>query len=188
LLLSILRFLLKPFAHKIPLVSILESALDTSRDGINIVDFQNYGKKIESNITRAIIRSINLIKELDSCEHSRVKEEITWIVFTSKGTKNHDVFIPKDKIFLTEYFDYWKDRKLIDFYYAGCLIHHATSGFLQSKYTDIPEEKVDQILSICTQREKRFYRKIEKLYPEYSNTLIDLFIVNPTSFDKIEPT
>ncbi len=187
MLLSICKFLLKPFAHKVSLPSMLKFVQDTSHDSIKIVDFQNRGKNTESNITRAIIRSMNIIKEVDSNEYNRLKKEIEWIVFSKKSSKN-DTFILKDKILMTVYFDYWEDKRVIDFYYAGCLVYYATSGFLQSKYTDIPEEKVDQILSICTQREKRFYRKIEKLYPEYSDTLIGLFIVNSTSFDKIEPT
>jgi len=186
LLLSVCRFLLKPFAHKISLPSVLKYVQDTSYDGIKIVDFQNRGKNTESNITRAIIRSIDIVKEVDSNQYNRLKKEIEWIVFSRKNS-NDDTFISKDKILLTVYFDYWDDRKLIDFYYAGCLVYYTTRGFLQSKYTDIPEEKVDQILSICTQREKRFYRRIEKIYPEYLDKLVDLFIVDPTSFDKIEP-
>ena len=170
----ILSFCNTSFFHNI-LISTLKSKSNISYDGINIIDFYKddyWDWDKESVFEQTIISSLKLIKDIDIVLYEKVKKEFNWIVWNERIAIEKDQFLKKDKIFFTIYEDYWDDRNLIDFYYAGTLVSNAIYNCLLKISNKEPKEKCKQINSICTKKEKIFYKKIEKKYPKYKGVLV----------------
>jgi len=147
----------------------------TQFDKIEIVDFNKKKKYSQKTIfEQTIIDSLKLIKQLSPIKYQRVLTQINSIAYTKK-TKE-DTYIIKDKMYATNASVQWEDSKLMHIYYAGLLIYLSTYGCLISKTSDYYQEDKFKIHDICIKAEKRFYIKVESLYPEYQDLLVKEFI------------
>ena len=147
----------------------------TQFDKIEIVDFTKKKNDINHTIfEKQIIGSLDLIKELKPIEYKRVLEHIDSICYSKKI--NEDSYTINTKMYMTNGLIQWKDTQLMHIYYAGLLVYLSTYAYLVSKKSDYYMEDKLKIYDICIKIEKRFYKKVEKLYPEYKDLLIDKFI------------
>ena len=147
----------------------------TQFEKIKIVDFNK--KKYDSTQTifeKQIIDALTLIKQLSPIKYKRVLSQIDSICYTKR--LKEDSYIISLQTYLTNGLTQWKDQKLMHIYYAGLLIYLSAYGCLTSKNLDYYMEDKLKIYDICIKIEKRFYKKVEKTYPEYKDLLINKFI------------
>jgi len=144
-------------------------------DHIQIVDFQKSKHAIEhSLIEKSIISSLRLIKQLEPQDYIRIQKKIKWIIQSKRLSKNR--YLKEHQLYGIKYIQYWDDQKLVDIYNAGVLLGDSYYSCLISSYTELSNEKKVKIDHICILKEKQFYKKVEKLYPEYKDLLIEYFI------------
>ena len=142
---------------------------------IKIVDFQKSKHAIEhSLIEKSIISSLRLIKQLEPQDYIKIQKKIKWIIQSKRLFKNR--YLKEHQLYGIKYIQYWDDQKLVDIYNAGVLLGDFYTICLHSNHKNVSNEKKTKIDNICILKEKQFYKKVEKLYPEYKNSLIKYFI------------
>jgi len=154
---------------------ILRYSQSITFDKIKIIDFQKSDYEIEKSLfENSLISSLELIKKLDNPNYKKINKEIKWIIQSKRLFKNK--YIENHKLYSIKYIQHWNNQQLVDIYNAGTLIDFISYQCLISKYkkaTNIQQEKIN---NICLLKEKRFYKKVEKLYPQYKGLLINQFI------------
>jgi len=157
------------------ILKVLHNRHSTQFDGIAIIDFSKKNNASDQTIfEETIIDSLKLIKHLTPIEYHRLLTQIDSITYSKKIRE--DTYITISKIYATNGLTQWKDTKLMHIYYAGILVYLSTYGCLLSKKSDYYMEDKFKIYDLCIKIEKRFYTKVENLYPEYKDLLITKFL------------
>ena len=144
-------------------------------DHLQIIDFQKPKYATEySHIEKSIISSLKLIKELEPKSYIKIQKKIKWIMQSKRLFKNR--YLENNQLYAIKYIQYWDDQKLVDIYNAGVLLGDFYAICLHSNHKNISNERKTKIDNICILKEKQFYKKVEKLYPEYQDLLIEYFI------------
>jgi hypothetical protein len=153
---------------------LLNTILEGEHEGIKIGNFRSKNE----GFADAMKSSIDLIKELDSKRYKTVKNEIEWVINSNEPGKVGGFYRRRIKGCFINFDNYSEDKKLVSAYFAGLIIHEATHGLLYTKGVGYEKDRRLQIERICNSEENRFYKKVEREFPEYSGMLIHDFDPN----------
>lgn len=145
----------------------------TKFDNIVIFSFEERGGNYEKVFEQRVIAALQLIKETTPKYYHRIQEYVSTIIQMTKPEQN--TYIIREKMGILDISVQWRDTQLMHIYYAGILIYMSTYGYLMTKTSNEYMEDILKVYHICLQAEERFYRKVEEIYPEYKDTLVDKF-------------
>ncbi len=153
---------------------LLKTVLEGEYEGIKISDYSSKN----DGFKEVIKSSVELIKELDQKRYKIVKNEIEWLVNSNEPGKYGGFYRRRIKGCFINFDNYSEDKKLVSAFYAGLIVHEATHGLLCTRGFGYEKDRRIQIERICNSEENRFYKKVEREYPEYAGVLIRDFDPN----------